>query len=359
MKRILTAIIIMSATMPCIMAQKSVSSGISRKSATADTRRTTARGGVNTAAGSATEVKTTDPAWMNVVYRSLDLNDPVNAVLYYPEEAADGQDNLFRLMLRLIAGNNIAAYEYLDGRENFSETNRLNVKDMLDRFQIMHTDAKGSTERRPLYEIADVDMPSTEILSYFIIESNEFDRRDSRMRRRIEAICPVLHRTEEFGHEAVRYPMFWVRYDDLKPHLALTSVFLSDENHVASSTLEDYFNLNLYNGEIFKTRNLRNKSMSQLYPDPDDLKHARDSIDKRIDAFADALWVPDPEEIARREEMKAASDTTASAKADTPKSRRVAASRGTSKKADKTVKKESRSRRSTPAATRSVRNRRK
>lgn len=90
--------------MPCIMAQKSVSSGISRKSATSDTHRTTARGGVNTAAGSATEVKTTDPAWMNVVYRSLDLNDPANAVLYYPEEAADGQDNLFRLMLRLIAG---------------------------------------------------------------------------------------------------------------------------------------------------------------------------------------------------------------------------------------------------------------
>lgn len=128
--------------MPCIMAQKSVSSGISRKSATSDTHRTTARGGVNTAAGSATEVKTTDPAWMNIVYRSLDLNDPANAVLYYPEEAADGQDNLFRLMLRLIAGNNITAYEYLDGRENFSETNRLNVKDMLDRFQIMHTDAK-------------------------------------------------------------------------------------------------------------------------------------------------------------------------------------------------------------------------
>lgn len=43
--------------MPCIMAQKSVSSGISRKSATSDTHRTTARGGVNTAAGSATEVK--------------------------------------------------------------------------------------------------------------------------------------------------------------------------------------------------------------------------------------------------------------------------------------------------------------
>ena len=225
-------------------------------------------------------------------------------------------------------------------------------------FQITYADAKGSTEKRPLFDIADVDMPSTEILSYFIIESNEFDRRDSRMRRRIEAICPVLHRTEEFGQDAVRYPMFWVKYDDLKPHLALTTVFLNDENHVASSTLEDFFNLNLYNGEIFKTRNLRNRSMSQLYPDPDDLKHARDSIDRRIDAFADALWVPSPEEIERQKELKEASDTTAVA-SDSKKSRRLSAARNSTKKAEKKVKTESRSRRSTPAATRSVRNRRK
>ncbi len=357
MKRILIAIILMGAAMPAVMAQKSVSSGISRRSTTTDTRRGPKDSRATQTAGNA-ETRMTDPAWMKVVYRSLDLNDAANAVLYYPEEAADGQDNLFRLMLRQIAANNLPAYEYLDGRENFTDANRLNVKEMLERFQITYADAKGSTEKRPLFDIADVDMPSTEILSYFIIESNEFDRRDSRMRRRIEAICPVLHRTEEFGQDAVRYPMFWVKYDDLKPHLALTTVFLNDENHVASSTLEDFFNLNLYNGEIFKTRNLRNRSMSQLYPDPDDLKHARDSIDRRIDAFADALWVPSPEEIERQKELKEASDTTAVA-SDSKKSRRLSAARNSTKKAEKKVKTESRSRRSTPAATRSVRNRRK
>ena len=357
MKRILIAIILMGAAMPAVMAQKSVSSGINRKNTTTDTRRGPKDSRATQTAGNA-ETRMTDPAWMKVVYRSLDLNDAANAVLYYPEEAADGQDNLFRLMLRQIAANNLPAHEFLDGRENFTDANRLNVKEMLERFQITYADAKGSTEKRPLFDIADVDMPSTEILSYFIIESNEFDRRDSRMRRRIEAICPVLHRTEEFGQDAVRYPMFWVKYDDLKPHLALTTVFLNDENHVASSTLEDFFNLNLYNGEIFKTRNLRNRSMSQLYPDPDDLKHARDSIDRRIDAFADALWVPSPEEIERQKELKEASDTTAVA-SDSKKSRRLSAARNSTKKAEKKVKTESRSRRSTPAATRSVRNRRK
>ena len=86
MKRILIAIILMGAAMPAVMAQKSVSSGISRRSTTTDTRRGPKDSRATQTAGNA-ETRMTDPAWMKVVYRSLDLNDAANAVLYYPEEA--------------------------------------------------------------------------------------------------------------------------------------------------------------------------------------------------------------------------------------------------------------------------------
>ena len=39
------------------------------------------------------------------------------------------------------------------------------------------------------------------------------------------------------------------------------------------------------------------RSMAQLYPDPDDLKRAQDSIQNRLDHYADNLWVPSREEI--------------------------------------------------------------
>lgn len=59
----------------------------------------------------------------------------------------DGQENLFRIILRLLADGELNAYEYLDGREVFTDQYKVNVRDMLDRFHILYTEAKGSTEK--------------------------------------------------------------------------------------------------------------------------------------------------------------------------------------------------------------------
>ena len=49
----------------------------------------------------------------------LDLTQPENSPLYFPEDVIDGQENLFRIILRLVVDGKIPAYEYLDGREMF------------------------------------------------------------------------------------------------------------------------------------------------------------------------------------------------------------------------------------------------
>ncbi|MDE6332851.1 MAG: gliding motility protein GldN, partial [Muribaculaceae bacterium] len=70
-----------------------------------------------------------DRAWMRVIYRQLDLEKDKNAPLYFPEEPVDGQLNLFRVIMQLLADNKVSAYEYLDGREIFSDQYRINVRD--------------------------------------------------------------------------------------------------------------------------------------------------------------------------------------------------------------------------------------
>ncbi len=122
--------------------------------------------------------------------------------------------------MRHMASGNLTGYEYLDGREVFSDNYKVKMADVLDRFHILHTQAKGSTEKNPRFTIEDADVPASEVLSYYIIERWEFDKRSNRMRTRIEALCPVLHRDGDFGAEAIRYPMFWVRYADLRPYLS-------------------------------------------------------------------------------------------------------------------------------------------
>ena len=238
-----------------------------------------------------------DRQWMRIIYRQLDLDKDKNAPLYFPEENIDGQENLFRIIMRLLANNQIHAYEYLDGREIFTEQYQVKVRDLLDRFHIIYTDAKGSTDRNPRFTIQEADVPTNEVLSYYIIERWEFDTRNNRMRTIVEAICPVLHRSGDFGGEAVKYPMFWIKFADLRPGLAQQHIFTSDDNNLPTCTYDDYFTLNMYEGEIYKTRNLKNKSLMQLYPDPEEMTKAQDSIQRRLDSFEAKLWVPDREEI--------------------------------------------------------------
>lgn len=246
-----------------------------------------------------------DISYMREIYRQLDLNVPENTPLYYPEDVVDGQKNLFRLILGLVVDGKIPAYEYLDGREAFTDQYKVKVAEMLDRFGIYYTHGKGGTERNPKFVIEEADVPTGQVLTYYIIEKWEFDRRSNRMKTRVEAICPVLNRMGDFGGEA-KYPMFWVKYDQLRPYLAQQYVFLTDDNNLPQYSLDDYFNLGMYKGDIYKTRNLRNLSMVQMYPDPDDLARAQDSIDRRLREYGKDLWVPTREEYLAQKEKEEA-----------------------------------------------------
>ena len=256
-----------------------------------------------------------DLAWMREIYRQIDLTQPDNAALYFPEDVIDGQENLFRLMLRLVINGEIPAYEYLDGREIFTDKYKINVRDMLDRFGIYYTEGKGSTEKNPKFVIEEADVPTTQVLNYYIIEKWEFDRRSNDMKMRVVAICPVLNRSSDFGGDA-RYPLFWVKFDALRPYLAQQYVFISDDNNLPQYSLDDYFNMEMYKGDIYKTKNLRNLSLVQMFPDPDDLKRAQDSIDNRLRNFDKNLWVPTREEFLAQKEKEAAAKEAA-AKNDT------------------------------------------
>lgn len=244
-----------------------------------------------------------DLEYMRQIYRQLDLTKPANTPLYYPEDVVDGQENLFRLILKLVVDGKIPAYEYLDGREAFTDQYKVKVADMLDRFGIYYTQGKGSTEKNPKFVIEEADVPTGQVLNYYIVEKWEFDRRSNRMKTRVEAICPVLNRSGDFGGEA-RYPMFWVRFDQLRPWLSQQYVFLSDDNNLARYSLDDYFNLGMYEGDIYKTRNLRNLSMAQMYPDADDLKRAQDSIDNRLKSYGKNQWMPTREEYLAMKEKQ-------------------------------------------------------
>lgn len=224
--------------------------------------------------------------WKRDIYRSLDLKNEKNASLYYPVEPMGGSVNLFTYVFRLILDGTITAYKYnLDGYEAFDEENKISPKDLLDNYRIYYEEKDGE------FVVNKSDVPSGEVLSYYIKESNYYDQRTATYNTRVTAICPVLHRTaNEFSTDIVKYPMFWLNYDEISTLLAQQTLVTSSYNNVSSMTINDYFVKNCYDGEIYKTVNLRNLALNQYCKDSTEVKKEQANIEKQLTDFRANLW---------------------------------------------------------------------
>lgn len=232
--------------------------------------------------------------WQHVVYRELNLEQGPNASLYFPVEPQDGLTNLFRVILDEITHHRIKGYEYLDGREVFSEKYEIKIQEVLDKFQIIYEVKPGEKGGADVYEIEEADVPSNEVLSYYIKERWEFNYRTSTYGPHVLAICPVLHRAGDFGGDAVRYPMFWLNFDDLAPYLRKHLIMSDGMNNAPRFTMEDFFKLEQYKGPIYKVQNVRGLTLMQQYPDADTLKLMQQKIEAELRGFGKNIWVPEP-----------------------------------------------------------------
>ena len=223
--------------------------------------------------------------WRRDVYRSLDLEKESNASLYYPIEPLAGRMNLFTFLFHNIINGNITAYSYnLDGYEQFTEENIVKPMDILENYRIYFEEKDGEIV------VGKSDVPSAEVLSYYIKESHHYDQRTGTYGKRVTAICPVLHRSGEFSSEVTKYPMFWLDYNEIEQLLKQHTVMTSSLNNVTSMTFDDYFKKGCYNGEIYKTTNTRNLALAQYCKDSTEVKKEQKKIERQLNDFHTNLW---------------------------------------------------------------------
>lgn len=249
--------------------------------------------------------------WKRDVYRTLDLEKDQNAVLYYPVEPMGEQMNLFTLLFKLLLNDEIPAYEYrLDGTEQLTVANKVKMQDVLDRFHVLYEEKDGK------FTVENSDIPSSEVLSYYIKESSFYDQRTATYQTRVTALCPVLHRDDGFSEQATKYPMFWVNYDEVSTYLERMGVMTSSYNNASNMSINDFFVTHRYKGDIYKTTNLRNLTLAQYCPTDSAMNKERERIEGQLQAFERNLWAaPVKEEPV---------DTTAVADQDTKKSKKSA-----------------------------------
>ena len=268
--------------------------------------------------------------WRRDIYREIDLNKDANAGLYYPVEPIDKQLNLFTYVFKLALNGYIPVYEYrLDGNEVFSDSAKVQMKTVLDNYHIFYE------ERDDKLRVDNSDIPSAEVKMYYLKESAYFDDANSTFHRKVQAICPVMLREDDFGGEASKYPLFWVKYADVEPFLSRQTVMTSNLNNAAVMSMEDYFTLNRYEGKIYKTNNMLGRTLAQYCPTDSAMVKEQNRIEAELKAFEqnifgdqhkkdslDSIAKLDPKQLkATKKSSKGKSrSTTAKVKTSKPKS---------------------------------------
>ncbi len=212
--------------------------------------------------------------WQKTLYLELDLKKKKNITLQQKHQLLGTYQNLFSLIFNLVSKGQLTIYEYLGGSEQLDLKHQLNFSELLNRFHI--------------------EDQNVNIKSYYIKELNYFDQARGQMGRDIVALCPIL--LDYNGHQELRKPLFWLKFDDLLPFLTQDIVSLNRDNEAIRGTLSDFFTLSMYEGKIVRTGTLENTQgeESTKYEDfekerrtitsslslPDSIIHARNKRSK-------------------------------------------------------------------------------
>mgnify|MGYP003299117869 FL=1 len=263
-----------------------------------------------------------DVVWKRDVYRTLDLTKDANAPLYYPVEPRGRQVNLFTYVFHLMLSGRVDAYTYkLDGVESFDKKDKMEVRDVLDRYGIYYEEKDGK------YVVESNDVPSAEVTRYYIKESVYLDQRTGTFSTKVTAICPVLMRgADDFGGEATPYPLFWLNYDEIAPWLSRLPVMASNLNNVTNMTVDDYFAMNRYDGKIYKTNNMQGLALANYCKTDSAMVKEQKRIEKEIYDFEEGVWG----HMSKEDSIKAAREDSIRIAKEGTKTRKQSARRSSS-----------------------------
>jgi gliding motility associated protien GldN len=299
-----------------------------------------------------------DVVWRRDIYREVDLNEGSNAALYYPVQPNGKQMNLFTYIFKLAQNGYIPIYEYspTESEERFTDAAKRSFKDMLDDQGVFYEEKNGKIV------VDNSDIPSEEVRRYFLKESAYYDQANATFHRKVLALCPVrmsafpTKQTEQnskadadddfsfgssdYGDEPPR-PMFWVKFSDLAPFLNRQNVMTSDINNAATMNMEDFFTLNRYQGNIYKTNNMLGQNLADYCKNDSALAKEQKRIEKELENFRnnifgdkarrdslDSIAAADPK--AAKAEKKKRARTEKTEKASSRKSKSSGSSSGSS-----------------------------
>lgn len=239
-----------------------------------------------------------DILWAKTTWEEIDLNQRVNFPLLYPiDDLGEGRQPLFKLLVKAVTQDSIAAY----GDSYFKQ--KMSVKDIEFNLKARDTSQAGyaalmAGEKVEDYMILREESKAADVEAYRIRGYWYFDKRQGELKYRLIAIAPVvtsaqnkLQKLDNPSFESEPVTLFWIFYPEIRDLLHDNYVF-NGKNSANPITFDHLLNSRRFDATIYKEDNVQGDRAVDDYIADNSLMQLLESnrIKETIRNFESDMW---------------------------------------------------------------------
>jgi len=234
-------------------------------------------------------IREDDAVYSQRIWMEIDTREKMNQSFGYSADLDNGNQRFISILYNAIQSDSVIAFSSDDDRFTKPLTKK-EVRDIMfggnDTTEV--TDLKGNVVS---LEVRPRQINPDSIYRFRLKEDIVFDKKNSRMFKRILGIAPIMNKIGSTGINYGSMIMFWVYYPDLRPTLSKFEVY-NPKNHNTRMTWEDLFEYHMFSYYILKStlNNAKDRSFEQYITDPLFRLLEGEKVKEKIFNYESDLW---------------------------------------------------------------------